>query len=291
MPLKLPVNFEPVLRQAFGVRRLVFLLGKIAIVAAVWFAYEMGNNLRPGNRQSLPEIDLKAGQEEDTGKERASLASYAVIAQRNLFNIKKQEDAAKPAQVTSLSLRLVGTNLSPEGSMAIIEDTKTKNQDVFEVNEQVFDQAKLVRVFQDSVKLERNGKEEVLPLQDAEGTAGTGGAELASAPAEDKTEFAVAEEELTAELSNLPRLLSQARAVPYFRNGKSIGMRLFAIRSGSIYEKLGLKNGDIIKAVNNTSLSDPTQALRLFEQLKNEKSISVQTERAGQDVPLSYTIR
>ena len=42
--------------------------------------------------------------------------------------------------------------------------------------------------------------------------------------------------------------------------GQSIGMRLFAIRTGSLYEKLGLKNGDIILAVNENSLSDPAQA-------------------------------
>jgi general secretion pathway protein C len=107
----------------------------------------------------------------------------------------------------------------------------------------------------------------------------------------DQTDYTVAEAELSDALANLPLLLSQARAVPYFRNGQSIGMRLFAIRSGSLYEKLGMKNGDIITAVNENSLSDPTQALRLFEQLKNERSIKVKMERNNVSREVNYTIR
>ena len=54
---------------------------------------------------------------------------------------------------------------------------------------------------------------------------------------------------------------------------------------------LGLKNGDIIKFVNNNPMTDPAQALKLFEQLKSERSIGVKVERIGQDVDLSYSIR
>ena len=108
---------------------------------------------------------------------------------------------------------------------------------------------------------------------------------------DDQTEFSVAEDELSAALANLPQLLSQARAVPYFRNGQSIGMRLFAIRSGSMYEKLGLKNGDIVLSVNENSLSDPAQALKLFEQLKSERSINVKLERNSQNMDMRYAIR
>ena len=45
-------------------------------------------------------------------------------------------------------------------------------------------------------------------------------------------------------------LLTQARAVPYFKQGKSVGLRLFAIKAGSLFEKIGLKNGDKVVAMS-----------------------------------------
>jgi len=67
-------------------------------------------------------------------------------------------------------------------------------------------------------------------------------------------------------------------------------MRLFAIRRDSLYEKLGLKNGDILLSVNDTSLADPTEALRIFDKLKEEKSIKVDVERNGASKALNYEI-
>lgn len=290
--LKLPSGFNPTFGPTTGVRSFVFALGKVSLIAAVWFAHEMGNNIRLAEHQKLPQINLNLSEDPGANKAKSTLNSYSVIAQRNLFGVSKSESnsAKQKETVSSLSLRLVGTNVNSSGSsFAIIEDTKSKNQDVFDINDSIFDQAKLVVVMAESVKIERNGKEEVLLLQDSDVSSSPNNE--GSSPTEDRTDYSITEGELSAELANLPKLLSQARAVPYFRNGKSIGMRLFAIRSGSIYEKLGLKNGDIIKSVNNNSLSDPTQALRLFEQLKNERSIGVATERGGQDLQLNYNIR
>ena len=67
-------------------------------------------------------------------------------------------------------------------------------------------------------------------------------------------------------------------------------MRLFAIRKDSLYEKLGLKNGDIITSVNDSSLSNPAEALKLFEKLKSEREISVKLERNGEKKSLEYSI-
>lgn len=272
-------------------------MGKVSLIAAVWCVSELGNNLSLAERFSPPEIDWKIDKNSTDTKASRPFSSYAVISQRNIFGVDKSSSEATPQQaaVTSLGLRLVGTNVSSNAaSFAIIEDTKSKNQDVFDLNEMVFDQAKLVAVTQEHVKLERNGRIELLELDEGSGSSSASGGDSESSVQSlnaDQTEFSVAESELTDALANLPRLLSQARAVPYFRNGKSVGMRLFAIRRGSLYEKLGLKNGDIIKEVNNSSLSDPAQALKLFEQLKNERSVYVKTERAGQDLELRYSIQ
>ncbi len=288
--LQSSTGFAPLLAGAFSVRGMVFVLGKACFLTAIVLAERTGNNLRLAHQIKLPEIHIEATQENNTQKTKGDISDYAMIISRHVFGAPSNKAETNTQVATNLKLRLVGTSLSHgTPACAIVENGSNKEQDVFELNEMVFQQAKLVEVLPDKIKLERDGKIEVLALEDGDGSPSPSGGEEASG--DEKTDFTVPEEELNAELANLPRLLSQARAVPYFRNGTSIGMRLFAIRAGSLYEKLGLKNGDIIKMVNKNNLSDPAQALKLFEQLKDDKSIVVKAERNGQDLDLNYTIR
>lgn len=281
------------LRATFGsVRGLVFLAGKVALFAAVGFAYLIGDMLRSSTEATLPDLSLQANAGRDNKKAGRSLESYNVILTAPIFGRTKLEATPPPKPTTegTLKIRVVAINeLSGGSRMVILEDSAKQAQDVFELNDSVFGQGKLVEIGSDLVKIEHGGKIEIVRLDDGNVPRATGGTpEVAS---NDQTDFAVPEDELSAALANLPQLLSQARAVPYFRNGQSIGMRLFAIRSGSMYEKLGLKNGDIILSVNENSLSDPAQALKLFEQLKSERSIGVRLERNGQNMDMKYNIR
>jgi type II secretion system protein C len=214
---------------------------------------------------------------------------WAVVAQRKPFgDLTKPVVAsvAKPAPPPSpLMLSLIGTFITGgQEPYAIIEDKKKNNQDMFILEESIFDQATLKKIYQDRVEIERNGKIEILMLDDI----GGGGAGIVNSSPDD---FVVEEAELDKGLENLPLLLTQARAVPYFKDGRSIGLRLFAIKTGSLYEKVGLRNGDILKTINGNNLGDISQALKLFEQLKQERSISLVLERDKQDREFKYTIR
>ena len=269
----------------------VFWFGKLCLVCAVWFAYVLARGCRDAEQRLPPALDISELTDNSSMVARNALESYAAIANSAVFAKPKVTTLAAPTPppASPLKLRLVGvTELSTGNRMAIIEDPQKQIQELFELNTDVFGQAKLVDIQVDRVQLERNGKLEVLETQDG---SDSGAATASADGGADKTEFTVPEDEVTQALANLPQLLSQARAVPYFRNGQSIGMRLFAIRTGSLYEKLGLKNGDIVTAVNDSSLSDPTQALKLFEQLKSQRSIAVKLERNGEGVDLKYSLR
>lgn len=217
---------------------------------------------------------------------------WSLISDHQPFGpLGKTEAAPAAAQPppSPLSLSLLGTFIT-EGQepYAIIEDKKKQNQDMFLIDQKIFEQATLKKIFRDRVEIERLGKIEVLKLDEFGGggdSAGSGGI------TSNGDDFVVDEAELDKGLENLPLLLTQARAVPYFKDGRSIGLRLFAIKSESLYEKIGLKNGDILKSINGNSLADITQALKLFEQLKQERSINLVLERDKQDREFKYTIR
>src|SRR5207237_8441219 len=63
-------------------------------------------------------------------------------------------------------------------------------------------------------------------------------------------QYNVDRSEVDSALENMNQLFTQIRAVPHFDGGKSTGFRLFAIRQNSIFDQLGLKNGDIIQRIN-----------------------------------------
>jgi len=214
--------------------------------------------------------------------------SVEIISSRNIFGpltAREKQEAPKVAK-PPLSLALIGTFLSQGGLYAIIEDTKKTEQDVFSSGDSVFGEASVVEVLSEKVTLKRDDGEIITLILDDSASSSSAGS---SAPSVES--MVVNKAELDEALSNLPLLLTQARAVPYFKDGKSVGLRLFAIKSGSMFETIGLKNGDILKSINGTSLADITQAVKLFEELRNERSISVQVERNREDKEFQYQIR
>ena len=92
-------------------------------------------------------------------------------------------------------------------------------------------------------------------------------------------------------LSNTTMLATSARFVPSIKDGKPNGFKLYAIRPQSIFGRIGLQNGDTIKAINGSEMTTPDAALGLYTKLRNASHLSVQVERRGETVALDYTIR
>jgi len=192
-----------------------------------------------------------------------------------------------PKKVAETNLRLIGTFVSPlMPGVAILEDTKTTTQDAFEVGNMVFKVGTLESVEHNQITIRKDGQLEIIELENR--TQSNGSSSVQTSTAES---IEVKEAELDQALENLPMLLTQARAVPYFEQGKAVGLRLFAIKSDSLFEKVGLRNGDILKTINGENLGDFSKALTLFERLKRERSIKLELVRNRQPITYNYQIR
>ena len=161
----------------------------------------------------------------------------------------------------------------------------------------------------DRVVLTRNGQDEILELQKTATApsaaaavpqvAGRGRTAPSPAPqvadahiqSTGENEYMIDRSEVDNALENMSQLFTQIRAVPHFEGGKSTGFRLFAIRSGSLFDKIGLKNGDIIQKINGNEMNDPSKALSLLQELRNQTDLSVEVIRNRQPTTLSYSIR
>ncbi len=85
-------------------------------------------------------------------------------------------------------------------------------------------------------------------------------------------------------------VMMQSRIVPYFKDGKAEGFKLFAIRPNSLYQHLGLRNGDIVCKINGKTIDSPQRALELYANLKQHKTIKVEIIRNEKPRTFSYQI-
>jgi len=101
----------------------------------------------------------------------------------------------------------------------------------------------------------------------------------------------VSKTEVDTALENMSQLFTQIRAVPHFEGGQSIGFRLFAIRRGSLFDRIGLKNGDIIRSINGNEMTDPSKAMALLQELRDANNLDVDITRNQQPQKLTYSIQ
>jgi type II secretion system protein C len=265
----------------------------VVYVSAVVFYQEFvelrGNQLAlEAHAPLLPEIGAPI-----SGSTISSSAARRYITEGQIFGkLELPEPAATPvvdsgpAKTAASTLNLIGTFISKSrDSYAIIENKQKSEQDVFLLRDTVFDQGVVSEIKSSHVVLDVAGKKELLYLEQ--------GGENNSTPQIDSSAevVVVAETDVQEALNNLPSLLTQARTVPYFSNGQRNGRRIFAIRTGSFFEKIGLVNGDIIKSINGTDLNDDSKALELFEEFKTSRTLTLRLVRNREEKVISYERR
>lgn len=234
------------------------------------------------------------------------LGDYLSIARRDLFAAVPASEPAPVAGSTlraaPASLQLLGTGSHREKLFAVVEDTKSKSQKILTVGDKI-DDAEVVDIGWRHMVLRRNGQEEMLvvpPNLGLEGgtpptTTAVSNAAAADADAQirkiGEDRYLVAQAEVEHSMANLSELFTQMRAVPNMQDGKTNGFRLFAIRSGSLFQKIGLQNNDVVQRINGIELNDPGKAMSLFQDLQGETRLAVDVVRGGETRTLSYEIR
>jgi type II secretory pathway component PulC len=54
---------------------------------------------------------------------------------------------------------------------------------------------------------------------------------------------------------------------------------------------MGLRNGDIIKRINNMTIENPEQAIEVYQQLQNATSLTIEIQRGKRRRVFNYEIR
>jgi general secretion pathway protein C len=86
-------------------------------------------------------------------------------------------------------------------------------------------------------------------------------------------------------------LSRSARIVPEIRDGHAVGFRLYSVREDGPLAWLGLRNGDVIRTINDRELNSPEKALELYARLKSADHFVVSFERNGLTLSNEYRLR
>ncbi|MDO8520138.1 MAG: type II secretion system protein GspC [Deltaproteobacteria bacterium] len=259
-------------------------------------------------------------------KEGMGEETFRPILERNVFNSKaaglpadtpegeggetgEPVDLTGEATPTSLGVKLVSTFSVGDGtdnrSSCIISSGKGEGEVYIVADEKKFaPDTKIVKILYNRVEFVNKGRLEYVELEDF----AKGGIALNSPPSDEESPKVVetkdsqpAEKapggtmildraEIDDALANLDKLYTQIRAVPHFKEGKPDGLKLLSVRSGSLFSKLGLTRGDILKRINGMDL-DIKKGLEIFGQLKSETKLTVDLERKGAPQTMEYEIR
>lgn len=103
--------------------------------------------------------------------------------------------------------------------------------------------------------------------------------------------YQIEQGEFDKALSNVARLMTEARAVPEMDgSGNTVGFKIVYIKSDSLFEKIGIERMDVLTRINGYELNTPEKALQLFSKLKTASQFTIDINRDGKPVTLDYTV-
>ena len=215
-------------------------------------------------------------------------------------------------------------------TVATIQNLQDQKTNVYRVGGVVADSATVMEIESDRVLLAHNGAREELVLEAKGGKAGAppspGGGrgpqdvninDLATGrdakrrrieaenPAGNslskrikqvgENEYVIEKKAIDDALADMNSIVTQARAIPNFVGAgddrKVDGFRIYRIQPGSIYENLGIMNGDVIKSINGENMDSVEKALTVFSALRNESRFSITVQRQQNTMEMKYEVQ
>jgi general secretion pathway protein C len=215
-----------------------------------------------------------------------------------------QQDPGAPVARASLGaaakIRLIGVVMGErQGVFAIVEELASKRHLLYRLHDDIQDLGEVADIRRDGMAIRRGNVEEWLELEPAEkqvvagNTATASAASASSAPSGPGTPIrkVIDRREVESAMNDLPKLLTQARAVPNMVNGTLNGFRIDYMAPASFYEKIGVQTGDVLQRVNGVDIRDPGTILSLLQQLKNEQTVKLDIVRNNQRSTITYDLR
>jgi general secretion pathway protein C len=248
-----------------------------ALAALLWLSWALAQGTWRIVQPSGPAVLRGAADEVDLG----------VLPRSQLFGAPASPQAAESLAPTNLNLTLTGVMARPVGGCALVI-VQGQPESAFCAGEDLTPGVRLDTVERDRIVILRNGARETVPLKDLDKHAN-----LIAPPAPGpivqpgSTGAAVVDRKQLQQQMGKPEFLSQALIVPNPEGGFLVRQ----IQPGSLYEKLGLRPGDVIRNVNGQALTSMEDVMKLYQQFGTAQRVLVEVQRQGRSETLYYDMR
>ena len=232
-----------------------------------------------------------------------SWAEREVILTRNLFHSSlvapelTAEQIEEDLEKSRLPVTLLGTFAAtdPNLSRATLQDKEKNETLVVGIGDQIKNVALVQRIERRRVVLQENGAPRELTIgEDEEGKPSIQRANprrSAAAPVrQTESGVAVSRDAIQKSMRDPSELLSQARVLPKFEQGQMVGLQVNGIKPGSLFQEIGLQEGDVITQFNGIAINSPDQSAKIFSELANAAEFNVVVRAAdGTESTKNYT--
>ncbi len=240
------------------------------------------------------------------------------VLDRNIFNAtgelpdhKELADDAAQGRILAgqcnkptLKLKVVGTiYLGGDNSIVSVREANYSQSDTYRVGDKIigYEDVLVVAIEREQMVVDNGGSRECYKIEKSAKVASrTDGYQprkqqgKAKERNEDGRGGAVVLDSAWVEKQLGPgfsQVLKSARLVPNL-DGESInGFKIFAIKKGTLFNKIGLRNGDIIQKVNDTSLEQAEQGFALFQTFQEDQEIVFNIMRKNKPQTIGVVIK
>ncbi len=249
-----------------------------AFAALLWLSWALAQGTWRIVQPSGPAVLRGSAEEVDLG----------VLPRSQLFGAAASPETAESLAPTNLNLTLTGVIARPVGGCALVI-VQGQPESAFCAGEDLTPGVRLDTVERDRIVILRNGARETVPLKDLDKQANLIAPPPPPGPIVQpgSTGAAVVDRRQLQQQMGKPEFLSQALIVPNPEGGFLVRQ----IQPGSLYEKLGLRPGDVIKNVNGTALTSMEDVMRLYQQFGTAQRVLVEVQRQGRSETLYYDMR
>ncbi len=198
--------------------------------------------------------------------------------------VQPANDAGSLAR-SNLNITITGVASRKVGGCALVV-VQGQPEAAYCVGEELTPGVRLESVQADRIVILRNGVREWVTMKDAEGVPGTIAAPVQPIVRSLPDRQVVDRRQLQQQMGR-PEFLSQALIVP----NPGGGFLVREVQSGSLYEKLGLRPGDVIRSANGQVLNSMDEVMRMYQQFGTAERITVDVQRQGRSETLYYDMR
>ncbi len=282
---------------------LLFTLANlILLTAASWMGVGLFYQAATADLEQMTDTSVSRKTEiAAQGQPSKPLTAYFAIDRRNLFNTgTKPEKRASEKNLdiealneTKLDLRLWGTVIfgGDTGDYAVIEDKKTRKQQLYRIGDPV-QNAEVKVILREKVVLSVSGKDEILTMEETPGVKVSSARPVPSAvPEPIQREMTIDRAMVEDAINNIGELMKQVRIRPYFENGQPAGLSLTGVRPNSIFQKMGIRSGDVLLAVDGEEIRSVDDVVNLYEKIGAADGVGLQIKRRGQIQDIEFQIR